>query len=278
MLPKKHVRKREWRRFNFALFPAISFWMAVSFAGRAVAAEQSSASSPQLPKNFAAEAHSEYLKARQEYQQDSTNSEAAWQFGRACFDWAEYASSKSDRAALANEGIDACRKLVARHPESAAGHYYLAMDLGQLARTKWLGALRIVREMEEEFTVARSLDEHFDFGGPDRNLGLLYWQAPSIGSIGDRRKARIHLDRAAQLAPLYPENRLNLIEAELDWDDQNSARQQLEKLEQLWPEMRRKFSGEEWESSWPDWEKRFNKLKKQLQSGSKTLQSPRHKD
>ena len=64
--------------------------------------------------------------------------------------------------------------------------------------------------MEADFTRARELDERYDWAGPDRNLGLLYRDAPAIGSVGSRSKARRHLKRAVELAPQYPENRLNL--------------------------------------------------------------------
>src|SRR5438132_12182095 len=107
------------------------------------------------------------------------------------------------------------------------------MNQGQLARTRGLGALKIVDEMQREFIIARDLDAHFDHGGPERNLGLLYRDAPSLGSIGNRNKARVHLQRAAELAPEYPENRLNLIEAYLKWSDRNGARRELKALEDL---------------------------------------------
>ena len=40
------------------------------------------------------------------------------------------------RARLANEGMDACHKLIAVQPKSGPGHYYLGMNEGQLARTE----------------------------------------------------------------------------------------------------------------------------------------------
>jgi hypothetical protein len=89
------------------------------------------------------------------------------------------------------------------------------MNLGQLARTKGLSALKLVDQMEGEFTRARDLDEHLDYAGPDRSLGLLYRDAPVIGSVGSRTRAREHLRRAVEVAPQYPENRLSLIEAYL---------------------------------------------------------------
>jgi hypothetical protein len=150
------------------------------------------------------------------------------------------------------------------------------MNLGQLARTKTLGALRIVDEMEREFKTAGELDEHFDYAGPDRNLGLLYLEAPSIGSIGSRTKARHHLRRAAELAPDYPENRLNLIEALLRWSDRASARRELQALETLWPRARAALAGDDWTKSWKEWEQRLNSTRKKLQEPSRVLEAPHH--
>ena len=94
------------------------------------------------------------------------------------------------------------------------------MNLGQLARTETLGALKLVREMEREFKTAAELDGHFDYAGPERSLGLLYRDAPGWPvSIGSRRKAREWLEQAEKLAPEYPENHLNLVESYLQWHD-----------------------------------------------------------
>ena len=225
--------------------------------------------------DFSSRAHAAFIKTRAEYQSDTNSAGTAWQFGRACFDWAEYAESKSARAEIARQGIAATRRALAIQPNSAPAHYYLAMNLGQLARTELLGALRLVDQMEQEFSLAAKLDEHLDYAGPDRNLGLLYSEAPAFGSIGSRTKARQHLLRAVQLAPDYPENRLNLMEAYLKWDETASARRQLKALDQLLPAARKKFSGDEWASSWVDWEKRLKEAREKLQVTTKPLLSPR---
>jgi Flp pilus assembly protein TadD len=96
-----------------------------------------------------------------------------------------------------------------------------------------------------------------------------------IGSIGSRSKARQHLERALQLAPEYPENRLNLVESDLKWGDRKSARQELKLLEQGWPSARARFSGPAWASSWADWQTRLEKAKKILEEPAR-LESPRH--
>jgi len=96
---------------------------------------------------FAQRAEKKYLEVRKQFQSNTNDAEAAWHFGQACFDWAEFAKDDGQREQIANEGIAACRQLIARSPSSTAAHYYLGMNLGQLARTKTLGALKIVDEM-----------------------------------------------------------------------------------------------------------------------------------
>ena len=160
--------------------------------------------------------------------------------------------------------MTACRVALARDSNSAPAHYYLGMNLGQLARTRGFSALRLVDQMEREFIRARELDKWLDWAGPDRNLGLLYRDAPAIGSVGSRTRAREHLRRAVEVAPAYPENRLNLIEAYVQWSDPTAAGHELQKLEAAWSTARTNFAGEAWVASWADWESRLKKLKNKL--------------
>jgi len=216
-------------------------------------------------REFTARAQDKYLAAQKSYLAQPASVEAAWQFARACFDRAEYATNNAERAAIAQEGIIPCRELLARNLRIAPAHHYLGMNLGQLARTKALGALKIVDEMEREFKMARALDEHLDYAGPDRSLGLLYLEAPRIASVGNRSKARQHLLRAIELAPHYPENRLNFLEASLRWTDYHLARRELKVLDDIWPVARAKLAGPDWEPSWLDWEARLRRLRKSLE-------------
>jgi tetratricopeptide (TPR) repeat protein len=223
-----------------------------------------------------AAAQSSFRDAQSRYQKEPDNAIAAWQFGRACFDLAEFATSNRERAGLAQQGIAACRHGLAGASNSAPAHYYLGMNLGQLARTKSLGALKLVGEMDREFTVAGNLDERLDYAGPDRHLGVLYRDAPAFGSVGDRSKARQHLQRAVKLAPGYPENRLSLIEAYLKWGERDSASRELKALEKVWPGARAELAGVAWALSWADWETRLQDIKKRTEEPHKPLESPRH--
>lgn len=206
-------------------------------------------------------AQAEFVEAQGRLLNEPTNAVAAWEFGRAAFDRAEFSTNDAERAAIAVQGIDACRKLIARDPKSAPGRYYLGMNLGQLARTKLLGALKLVEEMEREFKIAATLDERFDHAGPQRNLGLLYYEAPVLGSVGSRSRARKHLERAVELAPDFPENRLNLAAAYLKWREKLPLQRELEALQKLWPAAKTNLTGANWEVAWADWTRRERKLR-----------------
>lgn len=225
-----------------------------------------------------AHAQAVYSAAQKKFEAGPTNAVAAWEFARAAFDRAEFATNDSERAALAEQGIAACRGALARNPKSAPAHYYLGMNLGQLARTKFLGALKIVNEIEREFDAARRLDERFDFAGPHRNLGLLYRDAPSIGSVGSRSKARQHLLRAAVLAPDYPGNRLCLGESAVAWHDAKTARRELAAVDELWAAAQARLTGADWEASWVEWSSRREELRKKVQELGKPLTSPHAAD
>ena len=213
---------------------------------------------------FAQRAEAAFLKAQSQYAANTNDPVLAWQFARTCYDWADFATNKAQRAAVARAGIAACRQSL-QFTNSVAGHYYMAMDLGQLAQAEMLSGLKIVREMAREFTAAADLDLHFDYGGPDRGLGLLYDQAPGWPvSIGNRRKAKEFLQDAIALAPNYPDNVLNLAEAYLQWGDRKNAQIQLGVADAIWPAAQKTFAGPKWERSWQDWSQRRNVLRQKL--------------
>jgi len=216
-----------------------------------------------------------FRRAQARQQEKPADEQSEWQFGRTCFDLGDYATNSSERAQIAEQGITACRKALGQNPNSAPAHYYLGLNLGQLARTRTLGALKLVDQMESEFSRAIELDPNFDYGGPDRSIGLLYRDAPTFASIGSRSKARQHLQRALQLAPQYPENRLNLLESDVQWGDRIGGSRELKALEESLPKARADFAGPAWKTSWSDWETRLSQARKKLQDGSR-LETPRH--
>lgn len=225
---------------------------------------------------FATRAEVEFHRTEKQFQANTNDVTAAWEFARACFDFADFATNDTEHAAIACLGIAACRQAIAHESNSAPAHYYLGQNLGQLARTETLGALKIVREMEREFKTAIRLDGYFDYAGPERSLGLLYRDAPGWpASIGSRHKAREWLKQAEKFVPSYPENHLNLVEAYLEWHERAAAKRELQALDALWPAARTNLAGPAWEQSWVDWSARREAVRKRLGETSRPVESPK---
>jgi tetratricopeptide (TPR) repeat protein len=235
-----------YRRQGFAVF--------VLAAG--LAAALTAWSQPTTNATFAARAQQAFVRAQQEFTAHPDQADAAINLGRTAYDWAIFATNSDQQARIARAGIAACRQLLARDPHSAAAHYYLGMDYGELAQAEEpsMAAYKLIREIEREFKAAADLDERFDFGGPPRCLGLLYRDAPGWPiSIGSRRKAREYLERAAALAPNLPENQLNLLESHIRWRQAAEAEKAWQKLAAVWPVARTNLTGVAREFDWADW-------------------------
>jgi hypothetical protein len=119
--------------------------------------------------------------------------------------------------------------------------------------------------MESALKQTIKLDPEVDFAGPHRSLGLLYRDAPGFPtSVGSRSKARLHLQKAVELRPDFPENWLCLLETYLKWGDKRAAESQIKKVDELLASARAKYTGETWAASWQDWERRWSALLKQV--------------
>lgn len=217
---------------------------------------------------FFVRAEKALLQSRQNYLADTNSTTNALQFAKACFNLADLATNDTQRAQVARHGIEICRQWLAREPKSAPGHYYLAMNLGQLAQAEApsIAAYRLVHEVEREFQRAADLDVRFDHAGPARTLGLLYFEAPGWPlSIGSKAKARTWFTRAAELAPDYPGNQLNLAEAQLKWRQREELAATLKKMDAIWPAARTNLVGESWEQTWHEWDARRAAVKSEAQ-------------
>lgn len=216
---------------------------------------------PTLSAKFSDAAQIKLINARKKFQADTNSIPAAWALGAACFWRGEFAVDDEERTALANEGIAVCRTLTIRVPTVPEGHYYLAMNLGQLARTKWLEALGLVKELERGLKLASGMNPRLDHAGPDRCLGLLYRDAPGWPiSLGSKSKARTHLLRAVELAPEFPENHLVLVETWVMWKEKKTLQRDLDTLAVLLPQARKQLTGEDWVAHWDDWERRWKEV------------------
>jgi tetratricopeptide (TPR) repeat protein len=242
-------------------------WLTLTWLLCSVAIRTSAAPNGNLSlTNFIAHAHTNLVVARQQFTIAPTNSVAAWQLGRACFTWGKLLTDRTEQEKIYTEGVNACRRSLGLDPKSAPANYYLGMNIGRVADLKRnLSAFNMVKDVEKSFQRARQIDEKFASAGADRNLGLLYQNAPGWPlSVGDKKLARKHLQRAVELAADYPENRLNLAEAALDWKDRKLIQNELDALEKIWPRAKTNLTGLDWEFDWRDWEKRRADLQRKI--------------
>jgi tetratricopeptide (TPR) repeat protein len=260
------MEKLTCKRQSVLLIAAVCLAVALS-ALQAVGAETPTNTTAVDPEQYA---RTNYQRSLARLEAEPGNPDAAVAAGRACFELAEYAGKRAERASLAEEGVAACHRGLALRTNSGIAHYYLGMNLGQLARTRGWGALKMVGQLKNEFEAAAALDPSVDYGGPDRNLGYLYRDTPSF-SIGDKNKALKHLENAVKLAPGYPENRLALIEGLLKWGERRRAREELKLLEESLPAARARFSGPQFATNWADWHQRLKEVQTKSQEHKKFL-------
>jgi tetratricopeptide (TPR) repeat protein len=177
--------------------------------------------------------------------------EATWKLLRALHFRAEHtAVSASDRKQIYRDGRDLVeaalrvlhgeRKLRGREPaelaaelgtspEGAAVHFWAAMIWGLWGDTE--GALAAVRKgvakrIRLHAEVAVLLDESFEEGGGYRFLGRLHAEAPKVPLFTgwvDRDEAVRLLEKAVEMAPQDPFNRLYLAEALLSFRRERSS-------------------------------------------------------
>lgn len=255
-------RKNNMRLHATKLKLTAGLWLLAWLASQAGAG---AAPAPADLKKFEPRYHALFLNARTNWARQPDSVSNAWVLARAAFDLAEFATNNTQRAQLAVEGIDAARSALRLDAQCGAAHYHLAMNLGQLARTQLLGALKLVGEMEEHFTLAAKLDPLIDHAGPDRNLGILYREAPGWpASIGSRHKARQHLKKAAELAPGFPANQLELLKSHLKWKETAAAEKLAQQIETALPRARQEFTGAEWELWWTEWTPLWKELREEV--------------
>lgn len=229
------------------------------------AAAQADAYATQAPEPVQAAARTRIAQAhalaRQRHLEATNNAEAAWQLARACYDGADLAPDNAQRARFAQEGIAAAQRALAIKPTLAAAYYYLGLNQGQLARTRKLSALGLLDDIEASWLKAIELDAAYDYAGPHRSIGILYRDAPGWPlSLGNRTKARRHLEKAVQLAPGYPDNQLSLLESYWAWGNQQAVRTNVSGLRKTLEAAKGKLTGDAWQLSWHDWEQRCQAL------------------
>ena len=214
--------------------------------------------------NFTAEAEKAYREAQAAYGTNQNSAKAAIEASTRAFDYADLAPNNTIRENIANVGISIARSVISKDTNSVAAHYYLSLNIGQLARTKMLSALKLLDDMERELKIVIKLDRKFDYAGGDRTIGVLYAEAPGF-SVGDKGKARTHLSKAVELAPEFPDNHLCYMEALAKWGEWKTLTEKLADYRTILPKAKETFTGPEWAYEWHDWTRREKAVAAKLQ-------------
>ena len=168
---------------------------------------------------------------------------AAWELGRACFNWGELLKDPVAQEKVYTEGVAACRRSLSLDPKSGSSAL-LGMNIGRQADLKRnLVALGMVGMWSARFRRPASW-MRISVMRADRNLGLLYHEAPAGRSALAMTSWPVNIWSAPPNSPPdYPENRLNLAEAYREWHEKKLFQRELEAIQQLWPSAETNFTG-----------------------------------
>jgi hypothetical protein len=143
---------------------------------------------------------------------DLKDPEVAWRTLNAYFRYFDELAERNrekDRQWAADAMYELAKVARKAHPDHAGVRYWSAMAGLSYLQTYQMKALFVAGDVMDEMEVVRKLQPELDDWGPDRVLGILYYNLPGWPlSRGDNDKALVHLAKAAQAAPHRAVNRL----------------------------------------------------------------------
>jgi len=206
-----------------------------------------------------------YEEAATAHADDRDSAAKAVHLARTAFDLGEFITDKSEKADVAEIGIAAAHRAIDLKHDTAEARFYLGMNNGQLARTRTLGALSLVKHIESNLEKAIEIDAKFQNACPHLYLAILYKNAPGWpASVGNKKKSRANFEKAVQLAPLFPYNRIRHVEALIEWNDEKEARKALKDLKGILPKARERYEGPGWSHLWKEWTNRIEIIEREL--------------
>ncbi len=153
---------------------------------------------------------------------DPEQDSSYWKAARASSLVGRRARGKEARADAFERGLHTAQLLLDRRPDLPEAHYYLATNLGLLARERPSRGHEAVKEMIQHLEEVAQTAPELEEGGAERALALVYLRAPGWPtSVGDLEAGLRHALRSVEQAPAYPGNQLALAEAweaNGDWD------------------------------------------------------------
>ncbi|MEP7115982.1 MAG: TRAP transporter TatT component family protein [Acidobacteriota bacterium] len=123
--------------------------------------------------------------------------DAAWQLARVRY-WlgTNGPASSDDKKRILERGIDAGRIAIAARPGAAAGHFWMAANMGALSEAHGLRqGIKYRNLIKAALEAALKADPSYLDGSPDRALGRWYFKVPGLFG-GDVKQSEVHLRKA----------------------------------------------------------------------------------
>lgn len=157
---------------------------------------------------------------------------ALWRGARACTWLAFNHNERSKREEFAKKGIAISRESVQKAPQRVESFYYLAMCLAAYAEVKGTATKELVQAMRDKMLIAKSLDDKYDYCGPDRFLGQLMVETEQfpLWNIGDMAQGLDLLKKSVDACPDYGENHLVYAKYLIKNEEKGKARDELMKV------------------------------------------------
>ncbi len=125
---------------------------------------------------------------------------------------ADHSTSKKEKMATFQKGIDFSKEAVRLNPNSAAAHFWLAGNYGSFGEVKGvLKSLALVKPIRQELNEVMRLDPAYDEGAAYRVLGVVDYKVPGFAG-GNKKRAEDQLKKSLEMGPQNPFNLYYLAE------------------------------------------------------------------
>lgn len=112
---------------------------------------------------------------------------------------------------------------------------------------KSLSSLFVIDDLIDAFEKIKKIDPKFSKAAADRGLGAIYLHAPRFISVGSKKKAKVHLERAYQAFPGYVPNRLGWAEYLIETGQNKAAREILKETIEITKSVKHPVQREVWQ-------------------------------
>ncbi len=162
--------------------------------------------------------------------------EARWRMARGAFWVAERSSDKKVKETMGWRGYEEGLKASKLQPGRVEGYYFGVISLGQYSIA--IGVLKAIGKgvkgkFESMGNKAVAVNPAYDFGGPDRAMGVYWRDLPKIAR--DLKKAEKHIKASIDKGEVKIRSHFYLAEIYLMTDRRDLAKAELEKCSQMDP-------------------------------------------